>query len=108
MAVVLTDRAVSEVRNIMREQALDSEKMFLRVGVRGGGCSGLSYTLDLTENRTDKDERWDVDGLKVICDTYSHVYLNGASIDFKNEATGKGFVFDNPNKTSTCGCGSSM
>ncbi len=108
MAVTLTDRAVSEVRTIMENQSLDSEKMFLRVGVCGGGCSGLSYTLDLTENCTDKDEQWDADGIKVICDTYSHVYLAGASIDFKDEATGKGFVFDNPNNTNTCGCGSSQ
>ncbi len=107
MAIALTDRAVSEVRTIMKDQSLDAQKMFLRVGVRGGGCSGLSYTLDLTEDLTDKDEQWDVDGVKVICDTHSHVYLSGASIDFKDELTGKGFVFDNPNRTSSCGCGSS-
>ena len=91
----------------MKDQSLDPEKMFLRIGVCGGGCSGLSYTLDLTENRTDKDEQWDVDGLRVICDTYSHVYLSSASIDFSDEPTGKGFVFDNPSATSSCGCGSS-
>lgn len=108
MPIQLSDRAADEVRTIIKDQALDSEKVFLRVGVKGGGCSGFSYTLDLTENRQESDEEWDLHGIKVICDPKSHIYLEGVSVDFKDEVMGRGFVFNNPNATHTCGCGSSF
>lgn len=108
MAIELTERAAKEVGTIMTDQKLDPEKTFLRLGVKGGGCSGFSYTLDLTENRHENDEWWDVHGVTVICDPKSQIYLEGTSVDFKDEVMGRGFVFNNPNATSTCGCGSSF
>jgi iron-sulfur cluster assembly protein len=108
MAVELTERAASEVKTIIDQQKLDKDKTFLRVGVKGGGCSGFSYTLDLTEHRNESDEEFDVHGVKVICDPKSHIYLSGVSVDFKDEVMGRGFVFNNPNATHTCGCGSSF
>ena len=108
MAIELTERAAKEVGTIMKDQKLDPEKTFLRLGVKGGGCSGFSYTLDLTENRQESDESWDINGVKVICDPKSQIYLDGISLDFKDEVMGRGFVFNNPNATSTCGCGSSF
>ena len=70
--------------------------------------SGFSYILDLPENVNDNDEAFDKDGLSVVCDPKSYLYLNGTTIDFKDEVMGRGFVFSNPNATSTCGCGSSF
>lgn len=124
MPVNISNTAVREIAAIIKQQELDAETIRLRVGVKGGGCSGFSYLLDLTEAERDSDEVWEFtedvpvpgaeDGatepftVKVICDPKSYLYLNGTSIDFKDELMGRGFVFNNPNATNTCGCGSSF
>ena len=115
MAIMLTETAAREVKTIMGQQAELAKKngeepnsLFLRVGVKGGGCSGFSYTLDLTEQAQESDERWEQHGVTVVCDPKSYLYLNGATVDFKDEMMGRGFVFSNPNATSSCGCGSSF
>lgn len=108
MPIQLSESAAKEVRHICDQQKLDAQKVYLKVGVKGGGCSGFSYILDLTENRHDNDEEFDIHGVRVICDPKSYLYLNGTQIDFKDEMMGRGFVFKNPNATSTCGCGSSF
>ncbi|MBC8310075.1 MAG: iron-sulfur cluster assembly accessory protein [Phycisphaerales bacterium] len=116
MSVIITETAAREISNIMTQQELNLEKTHLRVGVKGGGCSGFSYILDLTETKKEGDEQWEysfeIEGspldLKVICDPKSYLYLNGTTVDFKDEVMGRGFVFDNPNATNTCGCGSSF
>ena len=100
----------------MKQQDLCLESTHLRGGVKGGGCSGFSYILDLTETKKEGDEQWDftfeIEGnnldLRVICDPKSYLYLNGTTVDFKDEVMGRGFVFDNPNANATCGCGSSF
>lgn len=106
--VTITDRAVSEVKTIIQQQSLDPEKTYLRVGVKGGGCSGFSYVLDLTENERDTDEITEQHGVRIVCDPKSLIYLDNTTIDFKDEIMGRGFVFNNPNATSSCGCGSSF
>lgn len=108
MSIVLTDTAAREIGTIIEQQELDKEKVRLRVGVKGGGCSGFSYVLDLTETQKDSDELFDQHGIKIICDPKSMLYLNGTTIDFRDEIMGRGFVFQNPNATSSCGCGSSF
>ena len=126
MPVTVTETAANEITNIVRQQDLDPASIRLRVGVKGGGCSGFSYLLDLTETQRDTDEMWEYsypaavlangDGgegpdaftLRVICDPKSYLYLNGTVIDFKDEMMGRGFVFNNPNATNSCGCGSSF
>lgn len=108
MAIELTERASQEVKTIINDQKLDAETTFLRLGVKGGGCSGFSYTLDLTENRTETDEEWVQHGIKVISDPISLNHLDGVSVDFKDEMMGRGFVFNNPKATHVCGCGSSF
>ena len=120
MAVIVTEAAARAVRDIIKEQDLDAETIRLRVGVKGGGCSGFSYLLDLTEKQRDTDEAWEHTfsfqtedsaedfTLRIVCDPKSLLYLNGTEIDFKDEMMGRGFVFNNPNATSTCGCGSSF
>jgi len=122
MSVTITETAAREIATIIKQQDLDPEKIHLRVGVKGGGCSGFSYLLDLTENRKETDEvieqQYSFAGqngegeeaftLRVICDPKSYLYLNGTTVDFKDELMGRGFVFNNPNATVTCGCGSSF
>lgn len=108
MPIELSDTAQREIKSIIVQQELDAENVKLRVGVKGGGCSGFSYLLDLTETQRDNDEEFEVEGLRVVCDPKSYLYLNGTNIDFKDEVMGRGFVFNNPNATSTCGCGSSF
>lgn len=106
--LTLTESAAKEINSIIDQQELDRDKVRLRIGVKGGGCSGFSYLLDLTENQKDTDEAFDQHGVTVIVDPKSLLYLSGTVIDFKNEVMGRGFVFQNPNATSTCGCGSSF
>ncbi len=108
MPITLSETAAKEIEHIMESQELEAESMRLRVGVKGGGCSGFSYILDLTETQRDNDEVFEHHGVKIVCDPKSYLYLNGATIDFKDEVMGRGFVFNNPNSTSTCGCGSSF
>ncbi len=117
MAIELTERAAKEVSVVIGEQlekrkedgdASEGQGLYLRVGVKGGGCSGFSYSLDVTETVSETDERWNMHGVEVVCDSKSYIYLNGVVIDFKDEMMGRGFVFNNPNATSSCGCGSSF
>jgi len=108
MPITLSESAAKEINNIIENQELDKEAVRLRVGVKGGGCSGFSYLLDLTETQRDSDEMFEEQGVKIVCDPKSYLYLNGTAIDFKDELMGKGFVFNNPNANSTCGCGSSF
>ena len=109
MAITLSETAAKEVKRIIDEQKLPAEQTRLRVGVRGGGCSGFSYLLDLTEEPAgEQDETLESQGVKILVDMKSYLYLNGTEIDFKDEIMGRGFVFKNPNATSSCGCGSSF
>jgi iron-sulfur cluster assembly protein len=109
MPIMLSETAAKEIKKIIVDQNLPAEQTKLRVGVKGGGCSGFSYMLDLTEEpKTENDEEIEAHGLKILVDMKSYLYLNGVEIDFKDEVMGRGFVFKNPNATSTCGCGSSF
>jgi iron-sulfur cluster assembly protein len=106
--VILSETAAKEVKKIIVDQELDADKVRLRVGVKGGGCSGFSYVLDLTETQKETDEVFEQHGVKIIVDPKSLLYLNGVTVDFRDEIMGRGFVFNNPNATSSCGCGSSF
>ena len=109
MPINLSETAATEIKKIITDQGMPGEKTSLRVGVRGGGCSGFSYSLDLVEDEPgDSDEVLESHGVKILCDMKSYLYLNGVEIDFTDEVMGRGFVFKNPNATSTCGCGSSF
>jgi iron-sulfur cluster assembly protein len=108
MAIELTETAAREIKTIIDREELDLDKTRLRVGVKGGGCSGFNYVLDLTEQSRDTDESFEAHGVRVVCDPKSYLYLNGTTIDFRDEVMGRGFVFNNPNATNTCGCGSSF
>jgi len=109
MSITLTPMAATKIKEIIKEQSLPETETRLRVAVKGGGCSGFSYMLDLTEEtRGDMDEELDSQGIKILVDNKSLLYLNGTEIDFRDEVMASGFVFKNPNATSSCGCGSSF
>jgi iron-sulfur cluster assembly protein len=107
--VLLTEAAAKEIHSIIKEQDLPMDKTRLRVGVKGGGCSGFSYVLDLVEEDAgESDEEFESHGIKILVDSRSALYLSGVLVDFKDEVMGRGFVFKNPNATSSCGCGHSF
>ena len=104
--VTLSPRASSEVRKILSGQTIP-EGYGLRVGVRGGGCSGMSYILGFDKLR-EHDLTFDTEGIVLYIDRRQGLYLMGTTIDFHDGLDARGFVFDNPNATQTCGCGSSF
>lgn len=106
--IILTEKAAKEVIAIMQQEEFDAKTRYLRVGVRGGGCAGFSYLLDITELKKESDEQFDHHGVMVICDPKSLLYLNGTTIDFDDTIQGRGFLFNNPSSTGSCGCGSSF
>lgn len=103
----ITDKAISEVKKIMEENSIPGE-YGLRVGIKGGGCSGLTYTLGFDGEERPGDNIIEKDGVKVYIDMKSNLYLSGTELDFTDGLNGRGFVFNNPNAKRTCGCGSSF
>ena len=106
MAVALTEKALKQVKQLMQSQQLDN--VYLRMGVKGGGCSGLSYSLEFDNEMGPHDKKFDIDGVQVLCDTKSYLYLNGTTLDYVTEGLTGGFTFSNPNAKSNCGCGTSF
>jgi len=104
--IVVTERAQREIRGIF-ERECPEEGGALRLGVIGGGCSGLSYEMRFDQRRA-TDQVLQFDGFAVILDPKSSIYLKGVTLDFQDGLQGKGFVFSNPNATNTCGCGESF
>ncbi|MBS1515420.1 MAG: iron-sulfur cluster assembly accessory protein [Bacteroidetes bacterium] len=103
----ITDKAITEVKKIMEENSIPAE-YGLRVGIKGGGCSGLTYTLGFDAEERPGDNIIEKDGVKVFIDMKSNLYLSGTELDFTDGLNGRGFVFNNPNAKRTCGCGSSF
>jgi len=105
--IQITDTAASKIRTLMAKQGIDEGG--LRVGVKGGGCSGLSYTFSWERLPRTGDEVFQgPDGAKIFIDRKSLLYLNGTVLDYDTSLISRGFVFNNPNAKSTCGCGSSF
>ena len=102
--VTITPKASAQVQYLISELPSD---IGLRLGVKGGGCSGLSYDLQFTSEEK-KDTVFEHDGYKIYMDAKSMIYLKGMSLDFEDGLNGKGFQFVNPNATQTCGCGESF
>lgn len=107
MAITLTGRAVLEIVRIIAEQNLG--EVMLRVGVAGGGCSGFSYKLGFDDKApTEHDLIFEQDGIRIVTDPKSLLYLSGIQIDFETNLMGRGFRFINPNARNSCGCGESF
>jgi iron-sulfur cluster assembly protein len=108
MAIQLSERAAQEVKKIIDEQKMEAETV-LRVGVTGGGCSGFSYALGFDKQYDAKaDSKYDCHGVTLVVDRKSALLLDGTTIDFYEGLEKRGFTFDNPNVTKSCGCGSSF
>lgn len=106
MAIIVTETAASEVKRVIAEQNL--EKVYLRVKVVGGGCSGFSTKLDLDAEITDKDETFESNGANIVIDKRSLMYLENITIDYHTDLNQRGFVINNPDSKGSCGCGSSF
>ncbi len=105
--ISLTEAAAQEVKRLIDKE--QKSNLGLRIGVKGGGCSGLSYVLALDEATPKQyDTVFEQDGVKVLIDAKSHLYLDGTTIDYKTNLMGGGFEFSNPNAKKSCGCGSSF
>jgi len=105
--ISLTSKAADEVRRLMSSNNIP-ESHGLRVSVKGGGCSGLSYVMGFDEHPKETDRVLNIQGLRVFVDPKSLFYISGTVLDFSDGLNGKGFVFNNPQAQRTCGCGSSF
>jgi iron-sulfur cluster assembly protein len=103
----ITEKAVNQIKRIKEENSIPSN-FGLRIGVKGGGCSGLTYSLGFDGEIKESDSTFEKNGIKLIVDGKSLFYLTGTILDFKDGLNGRGFVFDNPNVKKTCGCGESF
>lgn len=105
--IFITPRAASEIRRIKADNKIPDAHA-LRLGVKGGGCSGMTYVLAFDEAPRTGDKLFEIEGLTVYVDPKSLFYLSGTTLEFSDGLSGKGFVFNNPNAQRTCGCGNSF
>lgn len=103
----LTDGAVKEVKRLIEAGEDYQEGQYLRVGVKGGGCSGLTYVLGF-DNKEEDDAVYEINGVSVIMKEAHAIYLHGIEVDFQKGLNARGFIFNNPNASDTCGCGTSF
>ena len=106
--ITITDSAVRAIKESLAEENVSPETSYLRVGVRGGGCSGLLYDLTIETEKREGDMEIEKDGVRLLVDVKSQLYLAGTTLDHTSGLNGKGFIFTNPNATGTCGCGESF
>ena len=107
--IFISDKAREKVKHLMKEAHIENANdYFLRVSVVGGGCSGLSYKLDFDNESKPMDQVFEDNGMKVVTDLKSFLYLCNTTLDFSDGLNGKGFYFSNPNASRTCGCGESF
>lgn len=106
--IKVSTNAQQKVSQLMREEGFNPDLDFVRVGVKSGGCSGLSYDLSFDRSQTDEDRLFEDNQVKILVDKKSLLYLLGTTLDYSGGLNGKGFVFNNPNAERTCGCGESF
>ena len=104
--ITVTESAKEQAIKLMNEEKLTNP--FIRVGVKGGGCSGLSYDLSFDDKLDEGDQEFEDKGVKIVCDRKSFLYLFGTELDYSGGLNGKGFTFNNPNTSRSCGCGESF
>ena len=104
--VTFTKSAVDEIRRLMNEEGFDTNNK-LRVGVKGGGCSGMTYIMAF-DTQTEKDETFEIEGIACIMEQSHGIYLMGMEVDWQGGLNSRGFTFNNPNASKTCGCGTSF
>jgi iron-sulfur cluster assembly protein len=104
--VTMTEGAIKQIKSLMAQEGFDTTQK-LRVGVKGGGCSGMSYVLGF-DHPTEKDKTFEIDGINCIMNAAHEMYVYGMQIDWEDGLNNRGFTFINPNASTTCGCGSSF
>ncbi len=107
LGVAISEKAAEKIKYFAAKDGI-TENVGLRVAVKGGGCSGMTYDLDITDQERETDKIVEQYGVKVMVDKKSYIYLVGTELDFSDGLNGKGFVFSNPNATKSCGCGTSF
>src|SRR5579871_2468730 len=106
--IQVTERAVKKIRSAMAKEGISPEEGGLRLGVMGGGCSGLSYSIKFDTHPRERDRVYEFDGVRVFVDPKSFLYLHGMTLDYEETLMRQGFNFINPNSARSCGCGSSF
>jgi iron-sulfur cluster assembly protein len=106
--IAVTERAVKKIRATMAKEGISPEEGGLRLGVLGGGCSGLSYSIKFDTRPRERDRVYEFDGVRVFVDPKSFLYLHGMTLDYEETLMRQGFNFVNPNSSRSCGCGSSF
>ena len=106
--IKVSNIAKDRVSTLMKDDGFNPIDDFVRVGVKSGGCSGLSYELEFDSNQLNEDRLFEDNGVKILVDKKSLLYLVGTTLDYSGGLNGKGFVFNNPNANRTCGCGESF
>lgn len=106
--IQVSETAKKKVITLMEEEGFDASKDFVRVGVKSGGCSGLSYELNFDNKKEETDKVFEDNDVRIIVDKKSFLYLVGTTLEYSGGLNGKGFVFNNPNAQRTCGCGESF
>ncbi|MBN9311579.1 MAG: [Fe-S]-binding protein [Chryseobacterium sp. 39-10] len=106
--IKVSDNAKEKAAVLMKEDGFNPETDYIRVGVKSGGCSGLEYMLKFDKEKTDADQTFEDNGVKIVVDKKSILYLAGTTLEYSGGLNGKGFIFNNPNASRTCGCGESF
>jgi len=106
--IQVSEKAKNKVIDLMTEEGFDATNDYVRVGVKSGGCSGLSYELDFDDKMGETDKVFEDNDVRIIVDKKSFLYLVGTVLEYSGGLNGKGFVFNNPNAQRTCGCGESF
>lgn len=106
--IKVSEQAKSKLSDLMKEEGYDATQHYVRVGVKSGGCSGLSYDLNFDQAQQDNDKIFEDNGIKLVVNKSSFLYLVGTTLEYSGGLNGKGFVFNNPNAQRTCGCGESF
>ncbi len=105
--LIVSKEAATQVKSVMQAEGLGDD-YFVRLTVVGGGCSGLSYKMDFDNEDQEEDEKFESEGCTLVCDKKSFLYLYGTTLEYTSGLNGKGFQFNNPNATRSCGCGESF
>lgn len=106
--IKISEQAKTKIEQLLAEEGTSLDTSFVRVSVTSGGCSGLSYNLNFDKNRNEEDQLFEDNGVRIVVDKSSFLYLVGTTLEYSGGLNGKGFVFNNPNANRTCGCGESF
>lgn len=106
--ITVSEEAKKKIENLLQEENKSLNNTYVRVGVKSGGCSGLSYVLDFTQEKTEEDKVFEDKDVTIIVDKKSFLYVVGTTLEYSGGLNGKGFYFNNPNAQRTCGCGESF